>query len=56
MESNVRQLYREFYSLPSMVSRLPMPLSKSHLASWIINFSQRRMARADQTHNNFDGY
>jgi radical SAM superfamily enzyme YgiQ (UPF0313 family) len=56
LESNVRKMYRDFYSLPSMVSRLPMPLTKSNLASWVINFSQRQMARAEQSNNNFDGY
>jgi radical SAM superfamily enzyme YgiQ (UPF0313 family) len=56
LERNVQELYRIFYSLPSMVSRLPMPLSKSNLASWVINFSQRRMAQSERGWNNFDGY
>ena len=30
--------------------------TKADLASWIINFSQRRMVRAESSHNNFDGY
>jgi radical SAM superfamily enzyme YgiQ (UPF0313 family) len=55
-EDQVRRLYRDFYSLRSMFSRLPLPLSPSSIASWVINFSQRRMARAEQVHNNFDGY
>lgn len=55
-ENHVRRLYRDFYSLRSIVSRLPLPLSQSSIASWVINFSQRRMARAEQVHNNFDGY
>jgi len=55
-ENHVRNLYRDFYSLPSMVSRLPMPLTQSNIASWVINFSQRRMARGDLALNNFDGY
>ncbi|MGO8676271.1 MAG: B12-binding domain-containing radical SAM protein [Limisphaerales bacterium] len=55
-ENHVRNLYRDFYSLPSMVSRLPMPLTQSNIASWVINFSQRRMARGDRSLNNFDGY
>jgi radical SAM superfamily enzyme YgiQ (UPF0313 family) len=54
MEERVRGLYREFYSLRSMVSRLPLPLTQASIASWFINLSQRRMAHAD--HNNFDGY
>ena len=32
-----------------MVSRLPLPLTKSNLASWVINFSQRRMARTERS-------
>jgi hypothetical protein len=31
-------------------------LTKSDLASWVINLSQRRMARAEDVGNNFDGY
>jgi radical SAM superfamily enzyme YgiQ (UPF0313 family) len=56
MESNIQGLYRQFYSLPSMFTRLPLPLSRGSLASWIINFSQRRMAQAGPSCNNFDGY
>jgi radical SAM superfamily enzyme YgiQ (UPF0313 family) len=56
MEDGIRRLYRDFYSLPSMVSRLPLPLTQASIASWVINFSQRRMARADQLQNNFDGF
>ena len=41
---------------PSMISRLPMPLTQSNIASWVINFSQRRVARAQEAHNDFDGY
>jgi hypothetical protein len=56
MENGIRRLYRDFYSLPSMVSRLPLPLTQASIASWVINFSQRRMARAEQLQNNFDGF
>jgi radical SAM superfamily enzyme YgiQ (UPF0313 family) len=56
LERSVQQLYRSFYSLPSMFARLPPPFTKSNLASWVINFSQRRMARAECSGNNFDGY
>jgi radical SAM superfamily enzyme YgiQ (UPF0313 family) len=56
LEDQVRRLYRDFYSLPSMVSRLPMPLTQANIASWVINLSQRRMARAERVQNNFDGY
>jgi radical SAM superfamily enzyme YgiQ (UPF0313 family) len=56
LENDIRRLYRDFYSLPSMVSRLPMPVTQANIASWVINFSQRRMARADRSYNNFDDY
>jgi radical SAM superfamily enzyme YgiQ (UPF0313 family) len=56
MENDIRRLYRNFYSLPSMVSRLPLPFTQASIASWVINFSQRRMARAEQPNNNFDNY
>ena len=39
-----------------MFARLPMPFTKSNLASWVINFSQRRMALAENYSNNFDSY
>jgi radical SAM superfamily enzyme YgiQ (UPF0313 family) len=56
LESNIQRMYRDFYSLRSIVSRLPMPWTKSNIASWVINFSQRHMAYAEKTQNNFDGY
>jgi radical SAM superfamily enzyme YgiQ (UPF0313 family) len=56
LENHVRRLYREFYSLRSIVSRLPIPLTQASIASWVINFSQRRMALAERVHNNFDGF
>jgi hypothetical protein len=33
-----------------------MPLTKANMASWVINFSQRRMVHAGPANNNFDGY
>jgi hypothetical protein len=33
-----------------------MPLTKANMASWFINFSQRRMVQARPAKNNFDGY
>jgi radical SAM superfamily enzyme YgiQ (UPF0313 family) len=56
LEGNVQKMYRDFYSLPSIVSRMPMPVTKANIASWVINFSQRRMARAGPANNNFDGF
>lgn len=54
LEENVQNLYDHFYSLPSMLRRLPLPVTKSHIASWILNFSQRRMRRSERTLQNFD--
>jgi radical SAM superfamily enzyme YgiQ (UPF0313 family) len=56
LEGNVQKIYRDFYSLPSIVSRLPMPVTKANIATWVINFSQRRMVQAGPANNNFDGY
>jgi len=56
LEQNVRKMYRDFYSLPSIVSRMPLPVTKANIASWVINLSQRRMAHARPANNNSDGY
>jgi radical SAM superfamily enzyme YgiQ (UPF0313 family) len=56
LERNIQNMYRQFYSLRSMFSRLPMPVTQSNIASWVINFSQRRLARVEEAHNDFDGY
>jgi radical SAM superfamily enzyme YgiQ (UPF0313 family) len=56
LEESIRDMYRRFYSLPSMLSRLPMPITQSNIASWVINLSQRRMAKAADSENNFDDY
>ncbi len=56
LEGKVRGMYRDFYSLRSMLSRLPAPLTKASVASWVINLSQRKMAMAENSHNNFDSY
>ena len=56
LERNIQDIHRQFYSLRSMFSRLPMPVTQSNIASWVINFSQRRLARVEQPHNDFDGY
>jgi radical SAM superfamily enzyme YgiQ (UPF0313 family) len=56
LEQNVRKLHQEFYSLSSIVSRMPWPVTKANIASWFINFSQRQLAHAGPDNNNFDGY
>ena len=56
LENQVRAMYRQFYNLRSMFTRLPWPVTKANLASWIINLTQRRMARTEVSPNNFDGF
>jgi hypothetical protein len=47
-------MYQRFYNLPSMLYRLQLPLTPSRMASWAINWSERKMATAAQNHNDFD--
>jgi len=56
LEEQVKDLYRKFYSYASMLSRLPMPVTKANIASWVVNLSQRRLFRADGVMENFDQY
>ena len=52
LEEDVQEIHRKFYSFPSMFRRLPMPLNTSAIASWVLNFSQRKVsAHADSEHN-----
>src|SRR5262249_18534580 len=45
LEENVQAMYDRFYSLSSMFRRLPLPVTSSSLASWFLNFQERRMRR-----------
>jgi radical SAM superfamily enzyme YgiQ (UPF0313 family) len=54
LERHVQQMYQRFYNLPSMLYRLQLPLTPSRMASWAINWSERKMATAAQNHNDFD--
>ena len=56
LELEVQKMYREFYSLPSMLSRLPLGLTQANIASWVLNLSQRRMARSMSENMNFGSY
>jgi radical SAM superfamily enzyme YgiQ (UPF0313 family) len=56
LEQNVINMYKEFYNLPSMVSRLPLPLTQANLASWVVNFSQRKVFHGNRSAENFDLY
>ena len=55
LERNILRLYREFYSWPSIVERLPLPRTKASIASWFMNYSQRKMFAGDNSRTNFDG-
>lgn len=55
LEDQVMQLYKRFYSLESMLSRLSLPITRANIASWVVNFSQRKMALSDSMEN-FDNY
>ena len=55
LEDKVLDMYRRFYSCTSMLRRLPLPYTKAHLASWVINISQRRIAFS-KTAENFDAF
>jgi radical SAM superfamily enzyme YgiQ (UPF0313 family) len=56
LEQNVQRMYQQFYSIRSMMRRLPLPVTRSRIASWVINWSERSMAAAARNHNDFDGF
>jgi hypothetical protein len=47
LEKGIRELYVKFYSYPSMLSRLPLPITMSNIASWVINFSEKKVGKED---------
>jgi radical SAM superfamily enzyme YgiQ (UPF0313 family) len=56
LEDNVKRMYNEFYRFPSILARLAFPVTKANITSWILNLSQRKMARWDNQVQNFDHY
>ena len=54
LEEHVKGMYKAFYSYSSMVSRLPAPITRTSMASWFVNLSQRKMSRRGS--GNFDNY
>ncbi len=58
MEKKVQELYLKLYSWKSMLRRLPMPVTQSNIASWVVNISQRRLAQRSlgNNNNNFDAF
>jgi radical SAM superfamily enzyme YgiQ (UPF0313 family) len=55
LEERVRELHNAFYSYPSMLSRLPLPVTMGNIASWVINFSQKDVMR-EGSKENFDSF
>jgi hypothetical protein len=39
-----------------MIKRLPLPITKANIASWVVNRSQRKVSRAGDGMENFDDY
>lgn len=56
LQTRVKGIHRDFYSLPSMFRRLPLPVTTSAMASWVLNFSQRRVTANADEENNFTAY
>lgn len=56
LEEHVRAMYRGFYTLPSMLARLPLPVTMGNMASWAVNLSQRKVFRPGRVMENFDEY
>ena len=54
LEERIRTMYDRFYSPWSMLRRLPLPVTKARIASWVMNFSQRKMSRWDRPVKNHD--
>jgi len=55
LEKRVRDMHVKFYSYTSMLKRLPPPVTLRNLASWVINISQRKVAKAEGMEA-FDGF
>lgn len=54
--NEVKAIQRKFYSLGSIMRRLPIPRSESHLASWSVNLSQRKVAANSDSMNEFEDF
>ena len=55
LEKKVEDINENFYSYPSILSRLPLPTTISNIASWIVNFDQRNVLQASSMES-FDAY
>lgn len=52
----VEKMQRDFYSLRSMLRRLPIPRTEAHLASWNVNLLQRKVAINSDAMNEFSEF
>jgi len=55
LEKKVQEINENFYSYPSILSRLPLPTTISNIASWVVNFDQRNVLQASSMES-FDAY
>ena len=55
LEKRVREMHKSFYSYSSMLARLPLPVTKANIASWVVNFEERSVLRAGSMES-FDAY
>jgi radical SAM superfamily enzyme YgiQ (UPF0313 family) len=56
LEEHVKKIYAEFYSYSSIFFRLPWPVSKANIASWLVNLSERKVSKSDDAVEDFDAY
>jgi radical SAM superfamily enzyme YgiQ (UPF0313 family) len=56
LEQYVKRIHVKFYRYSSMLARLPWPVTKANIASWVVNLSQRKLSRSDRAVENFDAY
>ena len=52
LQEELKRMYRKFYAWPSILRRLPAPVSMAAWASWAVNMGQRKIAFGKGT--NFD--
>lgn len=56
LERRVLDIYRAFYDLSSVFARLPLPVTKGNIASWMVNLSQWRISHSSTAMEDFDSY
>jgi radical SAM superfamily enzyme YgiQ (UPF0313 family) len=56
LEKQVMDIFKGFYGVSSMLTRLSLPLTKSSIASWMVNLSQWRVSRSSTAMEDFDSY